>query len=78
MSNEKKVLTREEEADEIIRRLATPPQRPLDLEKELMEILAAEIAKEIDAQVIITAKQWQKKNPLTLTSLANHLAKVIT
>jgi len=58
-------MTREEEADEIIRRLATPPQKPLDLEEEIMEALAAEIAKEIEAEMITRAKQWQKKHRST-------------
>lgn len=65
----KKPETREEEADEIIHRLKTAPRKKKglgaehgsDLEKEIMEVLSAKIAKEIDEQMIITAEQWQKK-----------------
>jgi hypothetical protein len=99
MSDEKKVLTREEEADEIIKRLSTPPKKKgrrleatwtiesvkdletyhgLDLEKEIMEALSAEIAKEIDEQILVTATQWQKKNLFTPTSSDNHLVRAIT
>ena len=52
-----KPMTEEEEADEIIRRL-TKTQKELDqeradaLENELTQILAEEIRKEIDAEVV--------------------------
>lgn len=91
MSSEKKPLTREEEADEIIRRLSTPPKKRrltvswdleyhhgLDVEKELMETLAAEIAAEIDKEIIATITSCQKNNPFTSISLDNRLVKVIT
>jgi hypothetical protein len=63
-----KDMTKEEEADEIIRRLSAPP-RPkkfganwttqdinaihgIDLEKEIMEALSASVAEEIDKELL--------------------------
>jgi hypothetical protein len=55
----KKILTRDEEADEIVRRLSTPPVRiitysyhGIDLEEEISKIIAMEITAEIDKEVL--------------------------
>ncbi len=55
----KKILTHDEEADEIVRRLSTPPVRiitysyhGIDLEEELSKIIAMEIAMEIDKELL--------------------------
>lgn len=53
MTQEKKIpLTREEEADEIVRRLRTPPKKPKTLDEEIIEALQAEITKEIDEEIL--------------------------
>jgi hypothetical protein len=53
VTQEKKTpLTREQEADEIIRRLKTPPVRPKTLDEEITEILQSEIQKEIDKEIL--------------------------
>jgi len=60
----KKALTRDEEADEIVRRLSAPPFKRfnmdidfkslhgLDLEEEMMKVIAAEITAEIDKEML--------------------------
>ena len=50
-SRPKRPLTREEEADEIIRRLSAPPTPPRTLHEELADALAEEISKEIDNEI---------------------------
>lgn len=52
MEKKKLPMTREQEAEEIIRRLKTPPAKPKTLDEELMEVLQAEIAREIDEEVL--------------------------
>lgn len=48
-------LTQEQEADEIIRRLSTPPKTSAQLEEEeIMAILSEEIAKEMDRAIYET------------------------
>lgn len=44
--------TKEEEADEIVRRLRTPPTKPKTIDEELMEVLQDEIRKEIDEKIL--------------------------
>ena len=66
----KKILTRDEEADEIVRRLSAPPVKRfgagwtmesigdfkslhgLDLEEEMIKVIAAEITAEIDKELL--------------------------
>lgn len=44
--------TKEEEADEIVRRLRTPPTKPKTIDEELIEVLQDEIRKEIDEKIL--------------------------
>ncbi len=48
----KKQLTRDEEADEIVKRLQKPPINYIDIEKEILEALSAEISAEIDKAIL--------------------------
>lgn len=57
-------MTEEEEADEIIRRLSTPPRKTisgLELEKFIIEQLAKDIATEIDKEIYATLACQKKK-----------------
>jgi hypothetical protein len=51
----KKPETREEEADEIIHRLKTPPRThrsPIEIKNQIMDILSRQIAKDIDDEIL--------------------------
>lgn len=45
-------MTREQEAEEIVRRLSTPPKKPKTLEEEIVEALQDEITKAIDEEIL--------------------------
>ncbi len=58
--------TEEEEAEEIIRRLRSPPKRKskFDFEKEIFELMQKYIAEEIDKDILA---KCQSQNPNTKT-----------
>ncbi len=58
-----KDMTKEEEADEIVRRLSRPYKtRGEMIEDELMQVLSEEIAKEIDEEILKSySEKWLKK-----------------
>lgn len=69
-----KKLSKDEEADEIIKRLQAPPKtRYQYLEEELIQRMVAEMAKEIDNEIIKSlqiqqeSEEWQKQYPSTKT-----------
>jgi hypothetical protein len=55
-----KNMTKEEEADEIIRRLSQPYRTP---EEEMWIVMSEAITKEIDNEIMKSLVEWQKKNP---------------
>lgn len=57
----KKPETQEEEADEIIYRLKSPPAKPRSLEDEISEELAKIIQEEIDKELLEEMLKCQKK-----------------
>lgn len=57
----KKPETEEEEAEEIIRRLKSPPRRNIDVEKELIELISMSIAKDLDKALLVDLLCQQKK-----------------
>lgn len=54
-------LTEEQEADEIVRRLSTPPKKPPTLEDELMKEMADIIQKEIDQEMLTELMKYAKR-----------------
>jgi len=54
-------LTEEQEADEIVRRLSTPPKKPPTLEDELMKEMADIIQKEIDHEILRELRKYAKR-----------------
>lgn len=62
--NSAKPLTKEEEADEIVRKLSTPPSRPISdaeiLSDELARIMLESMKQEIDDEIMKAITGWKK------------------
>ncbi len=57
----KREMTYDEESDEIVRRLKTPPAPKYTIEDELAMAIAAEIEKEIDEEILQQLKKLTNK-----------------